>query len=56
MQDSAHVFARIGCAHFLEPFGKVPKIGLWEDFGATFWLGDVFGAKNGPEITCFVEE
>ena len=54
--DSAQDFARIGCAFFLEGFGKVPKIGLWGDFGATFWLGDLFGVKNGPEKSCFVEE
>ena len=47
--DSAQDFARIGCAHLLEAFGKVPKIDLWEDFGATCWLGDVCGVKNGPE-------
>ena len=53
MQDFAGVFARIGCAHFLEPFGKVPQISLWEDFGATFWLGDVFGPKTGLEKNLF---
>ena len=44
--DSAQDCARIGCAFFLEPFGKVPKIGLWGDFGrvgSTFWPGDLFG-------------
>ena len=52
---SAQDFARIGCANLLELFEKVPKIGLWGDLGATFWLGDVFGTKNGPDVF-FVEE
>ena len=47
--DSAQDFSRIGCAFFLEPFGKVPKIGLWGDLGGAFWLGDLFWIKNGPE-------
>ena len=57
--DSAQDFSRIGCAFFLEGFGKVPKIGLWGDFGrvgSTFWPGDLFGAKNGSEKHDFVEE
>ena len=57
--DSAQDFARIGCALYLDWFGKVPKIGLWGDFGrvgSTFWAGDLFGPKNGPEKDGFVEE
>ena len=50
---SAQVFARIGCAHFLERFGKVPKFGLWEDLGATFWLGELFGVKNVADKNMF---
>ena len=50
--DSAQDFSRIGCAFFLEGFGKVPKIGLWGDFGrvgSTFWPGELFGTKNVSE-------
>ena len=45
---SAQDFARIGCALFLEPFGKSPKIGLWGDFGGLdqyFGLGTFLGKK-----------
>ena len=51
MQDSAQVFARIGCAHFLEPFGKVPKIGLWEDF----W-GDILAWGRFWDEKCSLEK
>ena len=58
--DSAQDFARIGCAFFLEWFGKVPQIGLWGVFffvgGSTFWAGELFGVKNDPEKDGFVEE
>ena len=53
---SAQDFARIGCALFLEPFGKVKKIGLWGDFGrvgSTFWPGELLGPKNGSEKKWF---
>ena len=40
--DSAQDFARIGCAFFLEWFGKVPKIGLWGDFGKVFLFSKMF--------------
>ena len=54
--DSVQDFARIGCAHLLEWFGKVPKIGLWGDFGSTCWAGDLFGTNNGLEKSCLLEE
>ena len=57
--DSAQDFARIGCAFFLEGFGKVPKIDLWGDFGrvgSTFWAGELFGAKKWSGKNGFVEE
>ena len=39
----------------MKRFGKVPKINLSEDFGVTFWAGDLFVTRNGPEKKCFVE-
>ena len=56
---SAQDFAKNGCAFFLERFGKVPKIGLWGDFGGLgqhFGLGTFLGRKMGPEKDGFVEE
>ena len=54
--DSAQDFFRIGCAFFLELFGKVLKIGLWGDLGQHFGLGTLLGRKMGPEKDGFVEE
>ena len=57
--DSAQDFARIGCAFFLEWFGKVPKIGLWEDsggLGSTFGPGDLFGIRKWCRKTYFCDD
>ena len=57
--DSAQDFARIGCAFFLEWFGKVLKSAsgeIFEGLGQHFGLGSFLGRKNGPEKDGFVEE
>ena len=35
---------------------KKTKIGLWEDLGATCWVGELLWVKDDPEKKCFVEE
>ena len=40
---------------FWSDLKKFPKSASGKIWGATFWAGDLFGSKNGPEKTSFVE-
>ena len=40
----------------LEKFPKSASEEILGGVGSTFWPGDLFGPKNGPGKSCFVEE